>query len=145
MGREVVLDANIIVAWLDSADSLAARAQELMTRLRSENAEIVLVDIVVAEALSVLCRRAAQRRTSPPDLATALETVRRWGDQGSIRWLAREQVHLLPEILDTIATTSGRLNFNDALLVALQRDGSIGEVASFDAGFDSVPQFARLS
>lgn len=145
MSREVVLDANVIVAWLDSADSLAARAHGLMTRLRGENAELVLVDIVVAEALSVLCRRAAQRRSSPPDLATALETVRRWGEQGSIRWLAREQERLLPEILDTIATTSGRLNFNDALLVVLQRDGSIGEVASFDEGFESVSTFARLS
>ncbi|HEY6880016.1 MAG TPA: type II toxin-antitoxin system VapC family toxin [Polyangiales bacterium] len=145
MSREVVLDANVIVAWLDSADSLAARAQELMTRLRGENAEIVLVDITITEALSVLCRRAAQRRTSPPDLTKALETVRRWGEQGSIRWLAREQERLLPEILDIIATTSGRLNFNDALLVVLQRDGSIGEVASFDGGFDSVPTFTRLS
>lgn len=92
----------------------------------------------------MLCRRAAQRRTYPPDLASALDAVRRWSELGSIRWLAREHERLLPEILETIATTAGRLNFNDALLVALQRDGSIGEVASFDAGFDAVPTFSRL-
>ena len=145
MGREVVLDANVIVAWLDVADALGQRARELMERLRSENAEVVLVDVAVAEAVSVLCRRAAQRKAFPPDLASALEMVRRWGDQGSIRWLARDQERLLPEILATIAITAGRLNFNDALLIVLQREGSIGEVASFDAGFDAVPRFMRLS
>jgi predicted nucleic acid-binding protein len=85
MSREVVLDANVIVAWLDSADALGRRAQRLMARLQSENATVVLVDIAVAEAVSVVCRRAAQRRTLPPDLASALDTVRRWSEQGSIR------------------------------------------------------------
>lgn len=145
MSREVVLDANVVVAWLDSADALGQRAQRLIARLQSENAEVVLVDIAVTEAVSVLCRRAAQRRTLPPDLASALETLRRWSEQGAIRWLAREQEPLLSSVLDIIATSAGRLNFNDGLLVALQREGSIGEVASFDAGFDVVPTFARVT
>ena len=33
---------------------------------------------------------------------------------------------------------SGRLNVNDALLVVLQSEGRIGEVASFDSVFDVV-------
>jgi predicted nucleic acid-binding protein len=48
MSREVVLDANVIVAWLDSADVLGNRARELMERLRLENADLVLIDITVA-------------------------------------------------------------------------------------------------
>jgi predicted nucleic acid-binding protein len=145
MSREVVVDANVIVAWLDNADVLGPRAQALMERLRTDGSAIVLVDVVVAEAVSVLCRRAAQRKTSPPDLSSALETIRGWNEQGAIRWLAREQERLLPQVLETIGSTSGRLNFNDALLVALQREGSIGEVASFDSGFDAVPDFLRLA
>jgi len=145
MPREVVVDANVIVAWLDHADALAPRARALMERLHSDGAEIVLVDIAVAEAISVVCRRAAQRRSSPPDLSKLLETARAWAEQGAIRFLAREHERLLPHILDTIASTDGRLNFNDALLVVLQREGTIGEVASFDAGFDAVPTFKRLA
>ena len=49
MPREVVVDANVIVAWLDNADALGPRARELMKRLRNDGAEIVLVDIAVAE------------------------------------------------------------------------------------------------
>jgi predicted nucleic acid-binding protein len=145
MTREVVLDANVIVAWLDEADVLAARARELMKRLRDEGAELVLVDVAVTEALSVLCRRATQRRTSPPNLFAAIVTIRSWNERGSIRWLAREQQRVFERVLDVVETTAGRLNVNDALLVVLQGDGIIGEVASFDSGFDAVGQFSRVS
>jgi predicted nucleic acid-binding protein len=145
MTREVVLDANVIVAWLDEADVLAARARELMERVRNEGAELVLVDVTVTEALSVLCRRAAQRRTSPPDLAAAIETIRGWNARGAIRWVAREHERHFVRVLDVVESTAGRLNFNDALLVVLQSEGALGEVASFDSGFDVVPAFIRVS
>lgn len=143
--REVVLDANVIVAWFDDADVLAPRARALMQRLRDEGAKLVLVDIAVAEALSVLCRRAKQRRTSPPDLTAAIGKVRSWAEHGMIRWLGSEQERLLLQVLAVMEGTAGALNFNDALLVVLQREAAIGEVASFDAGFDSVPRFLRLA
>jgi predicted nucleic acid-binding protein len=143
MTREVVLDANVIVAWLDEADVLAARARELMQRLRNEGAELVLVDVTVTEALSVLCRRAAQRRTSPPDLARAVATVRNWSERGIIRWVAHEHERLFAKVLALVESTTGRLNFNDALLVILQDEEILGAVASFDAGFDMVERFAR--
>jgi predicted nucleic acid-binding protein len=43
-----------------------------------------------------------------------------------------------------IDASNGRLNFNDAMLVVLQRQGLIGEVASFDQGFDTVVDFRRV-
>jgi predicted nucleic acid-binding protein len=145
MTREVVLDANVIVAWLDEADVLAARARELMQRLRDEGAELVLVDVTVTEALSVLCRRAAQRRTSPPHLAAAIATVREWSERGAIRWIAREQERFFRRVLGVVDATAGRLNFNDALLVVLQSERMIGDVASFDSGFDAVSDFTRVA
>jgi predicted nucleic acid-binding protein len=66
MAREIVLDANVIIAQLDGADALAVRARELTTRLSGEGAEPVLLDFVVAEALSVICRRARERKGTPP-------------------------------------------------------------------------------
>ncbi len=141
--REVVLDANVIVAWLDNADVLAPRARELMQRLKDEGAELVLVDIAVTEALSVLCRRAKQRRTSPPDLVAAISKMRGWAERGVIRWVAREHERLMPDVLAVVESTTGVLNFNDALLVTLQRASVIGEVASFDSGFDVVAGFVR--
>jgi predicted nucleic acid-binding protein len=86
MAREVALDANVLVAWLDAADVLAPRAAALLDRLRGEGAEVVLLDMAIGEAVSVLCRRALQRKTSPPDLSGALAVVRMWVERGMVRW-----------------------------------------------------------
>jgi predicted nucleic acid-binding protein len=145
MAREIVFDANVIVGQLDSADNLASRSHDLGSRLRAEGAEIVLLDVLVAEAISVLCRRARERKGSPLDLAAILATARRWGEQGAIRWVGGEAERCYGEVVGAIETTGGRLSFIDALLVVLQREGTIGEVASFDAGLDVVPGFQRIT
>jgi predicted nucleic acid-binding protein len=145
MAREVVLDANVIVALLDAADSLAEKAKTLGEQLRTEGAELVLLDVLVGEAVSVLCRRSRERRKEPPDIHRALAPVRHWAEEGSIRWVAAEQERHLGAILDVVEETAGRLSFNDALLVVLQRAGEIGDVASFDTGFDCVPDFRRVA
>src|SRR5258708_8754167 len=128
MAREVVLDANVIVAQLDRADVFSERAQELGRRLRDDGAEIVLLDVLVGEAVSVICRRARERRSLQPNVDATLATVRNWAEAGFIRWVAAEGKRLIGSILHVIGAP---LNFNDALLVVLQREGLIGEVASF--------------
>src|ERR1019366_3261903 len=132
MAREVVLNANVIVAQLDRADVFSERAHELGRRLRDDGAEIVLLDVPVVEAISVICRRARERRSLKPNVDVSLATVRNWAEAGFIRWVAGEGKRLIGSILDVIGA---KLNFNDALLVVLQREGLIGEVASFDRGF----------
>jgi predicted nucleic acid-binding protein len=144
MAREVILDANVIVAQLDAADVLAARAQALGRQLREERAQLVLLDVLVGEAVSVLCRRGRERRSGRPDLLGVLTRVRRWADDGSIRWVAGQAERLLGPILDVIQEAGGRLNFNDGLLVVLQREGLVEEVASFDRGFDLIHDFRRI-
>jgi predicted nucleic acid-binding protein len=115
---EVVLDANVIVALLYADDSLHQRAVDLTTRLETESHSIVLVDFLVFEALSVLCRRAAQRKTAPPDLAVAVARMRSWFDNGEVRFLAQEAEHLATSVLEIVTDSRGTLNANDALLVA---------------------------
>jgi len=71
--------------------------------------------------------------------------VRGWAESGVIRWVAAEAERLIGSLLDVVRETGGRLNFNDALLAVLQREGLIGEVASFDEGFDVLPDFRRIA
>lgn len=141
---EVVLDANIIVGWLDDGDVLAQRAIALLQRLRVEGSRPVLLDICVGEAVSVICRRARERKSEPPDLTNVLSVIRVVAERGELRFVAKESEQLMPMILDVIETTRGVLNFNDALLVALQRVGLIEEVASFDQGLDKAQGFRRV-
>jgi predicted nucleic acid-binding protein len=151
---DVVLDANVVVAYLDANDSLHHRAGQLLGSLEAEGLSPVLLDICVGEAISVLCRRARERRGSPgtpgpaklaPDLHAAIERVRQWTVDGDIVWVGAHAEQRAAEILDVVEATRGRLNYNDALLVVLQRASIIGDVASFDDGFDVVPSFRRLS
>jgi predicted nucleic acid-binding protein len=74
---EVVLDANVLVGYLDANDVQPTRASALIDRLQADGHASVLLDVLVAEAVSVLCRRARERKASPPDLTAVLVRVRR--------------------------------------------------------------------
>jgi predicted nucleic acid-binding protein len=141
---EVVLDANILVAWLDEGDSQHARASVLLDRLEQDGHQVVLLDILLSEAISVLCRRARERR-EPPDLSLILEVAKRWVREDAVRWVAAEAEVLFEDVLGVVEETSGRLNFNDGLLVVLQRLALIDDLASLDSGFDVVKDFRRIS
>lgn len=134
---EVVLDANVIVALLYAADAQHVRACKLVDRLEASGSTPVFVDFLVFEALSVLCRRATERKTDAPDLNIALQTIRVWFDSSEIRFLAGEAQRLGSAILDVVAETQGRLNANDALLVALSREQKLAGLATFDVKLSS--------
>lgn len=87
---EVVLDANVLVALLYQADVHHNRARELTDRLEREGHIVVMIDFLVYEAVSVLCRRARERKTSPPDLAGVLTAVRGWFRYGQVQTVAQE-------------------------------------------------------
>jgi predicted nucleic acid-binding protein len=141
---EVVLDANVLVGYLDANDVHHARASALIDRLQADGHASVLLDVLVAEAVSVLCRRARERKASPPDLVVVLARIRRWYDAGEIEPALSEVARFFTEVLDVIEASAGALNFNDGLLVVLQRNTIIDDVASFDEGFDKVAGFRRV-
>jgi predicted nucleic acid-binding protein len=142
---DVVLDANVLVGLLDDHDALASRCAAILTRLRADGSRPVLLDICVGEAISVICRRSRERKMAPPDLGAALARIRGAAERGEIRFVAKESERLLPDILGIVEATGGVLNFNDALLVALQQAGAIDDVASFDQGLDAAPGFRRIA
>jgi len=142
---DVVLDANIIVGSLDEHDSLHVRATALVNRLIDEGHGTVLVDFLVAEAISVICRRANERKTNPPDLAKALGRIREWRAADEIEYQGQHFERLLGVVLDIIEETGGKVGANDAFLVALQREETIGDVASFDGALDAAKGFRRIS
>lgn len=142
---EVVLDANVLVGLLDSSDVLAPHAVALLQRLQESGSDPVLLDVCVSEAVSVICRRSQQRKNNPPDLGNALAMIRAAAERGEIRYVAKESERFLPDVLAIVELTAGAVNFNDALLIALQRANVIEDVASFDQGLDAASGFRRLS
>ncbi|MDQ3035850.1 MAG: type II toxin-antitoxin system VapC family toxin [Myxococcota bacterium] len=142
---DVALDANVLVAYLDAGDVHHSRARALVERLEHDGHALILLDVCVGEAVSVVCRRARERKVSPPDLPRFLAAVRRWRQQGELTWTGGACERLFDAVTTTIEETSGALNFNDALLIALHRDGAFDQLASFDTGFDAIEGLTRLS
>jgi predicted nucleic acid-binding protein len=79
-----------------------------------------------------------------PNLPSILDTVDEWFALKEIEFVQKELEVLYPDVLSIIRQSSGALNFNDAALVALQREGIIGEVATFDATLASQPGFLTI-
>ena len=141
---KVALDANVIIGWLDEGDSLNARSVELIDRIHEAGDSSTLLDFTVAEAVSVVCRRTVERKRNVPNLPSILDTVDEWFALKEIEFVQKELEVLYPDVLNIIRQSGGALNFNDGALVALQREGIIGEVATFDATLASQPGFLTV-
>src|SRR5690242_8930382 len=100
MSSAVVLDTNVIVALLDAGDSLHAQATELLQRMQLSRVEAELLDVLVFEALSVLTRRATERKRAPPDLRALVGTIRSFFEKGAVRWVSDELAPRWPEVLN---------------------------------------------
>lgn len=65
--------------------------------------------------------------------------------QYPLTWILPDVPRLYPEVLELMRTTSGELNFNDALLALVCRERGIPAIASFDADFDQVAWLKRVA
>jgi len=138
---DVVLDANVLIGHFDQHDALHGQARALVRELRQGGHSAQLLDFLVNEAVSVLCRRAAQRRTSPPNLDTILAKILVLYGEDEIEFLHGEVKRLFRNIIEVVMKSSGALNFNDATLCMLQQEGIIGKVATFDEALGQYPGF----
>lgn len=138
---EVVLDANVIVGYLDPSDSQHARAREVTASLREAGMRLVLLDFIVEEALSVLCRRSRERKSNDLHLNEALGTLQRWHEAERIQYTGEVLATAFPDLLEIVRASMGTLNSNDAKLVYLQRLGLIGHVTTFDQNLIATPDF----
>ncbi|CAN5891072.1 hypothetical protein BH11MYX2_BH11MYX2_22360 [soil metagenome] len=104
---------------------------------------MVLVDFLVAEALSVITRRVSERGAWGLEHDLIIARFLEAEAAGEIRRLAQQGYSHFDRVLSVVRDTSGRLNAHDAMLVVLQRDGVIGAVATFDEALAATPGFLR--
>lgn len=136
---DVVLDANVLVGFLDPSDVHHGNARELTRRIQEAARNAVLLDFLMEEALAVILRRAKERKQGSLSVVTVCSQIRAWYESGLIESTLRDLDGRLPSVLDVVAESNGKLNPNDAKLVLLQRDGVIGALATFDAALAAFP------
>ena len=111
--------------------------------MKTVEARLVYFDCVVNEAVSVLARRAKERKHVDqfPDL---LERLSSQVPQESITWISVAIRRLYRQIMDLVRDTSGELNFHDALIASSCRDLGVKWIATFDSDFDQIKWLKRL-
>jgi predicted nucleic acid-binding protein len=130
------IDANVILRYLTRDDERKAEAvYQLLQRVKIGQEEITTTEAIVSEIVYVL---ASPRLYNLPadDIRARLVPILK------LRGFKLPQKHVYLDALDTYAT-SPFLDFEDAMAIAQMRRLKIGEILSYDADFDRVPNVRR--
>jgi predicted nucleic acid-binding protein len=142
--NKAVIDSNVLIATIDSRDSLHAKAERLIERMTQQKTELLYFDCVLNETLSVFGRRLEEQKRAA-EFAGLVERVHGIIPEPMIVWTSGDVQRLYPKIVDLMQQTSGRLNFHDALIALKCRELQIASLLSFDADFDALNWIDRLS
>jgi predicted nucleic acid-binding protein len=142
--KQVVIDTNMLVALVDAHDALHTRAQALGEALAAQEGLLVYYDVVINEAISVLARCAQEQRRTH-QFTDLLDGLLHQVPTEVIVWLSSETQHLYSQMIDLVRTTSGALNFHDALIALGCRLLGVEILASFDPDFDQLDWLTRVS
>jgi predicted nucleic acid-binding protein len=141
---KAALDTVIVAALIDEKDKWHQRAYALRERLKAVNAEIVLFDPVINEAVSVLVRRLHEQGRSQ-QVARILKAVEVVVPVDQITWVSPETPRLYPQIISLVQEHQGHLNFHDALIALVSRELAVTHIVSFDSDFDRISWLIRIS
>jgi predicted nucleic acid-binding protein len=141
---KVAIDSSVLVGLINPRDHRRAEALALRNALQAAQAEAVYFDCVAAEAISTVARRLHEKgRLAEVEAWLGLLSVQVPAE--TITWILPDVPRLYPAVLELIRSSSGEMNFNDALIALACREREIPEIASFDADFDRVTWLRRLA
>jgi predicted nucleic acid-binding protein len=142
---EVAIDSSVLVGLLVPNDLWHTQATVLWQAIKSAGHLGVYFDCVAAESISTATRRLHEKGYSSADIETLLNRLHTQVPSDTITWIFPDVPNLYPEVLDLIHSSSGALNFNDALIALACREREIPAIASFDADFDQIDWLHRLA
>jgi predicted nucleic acid-binding protein len=140
----IAVDSSVLVALLDQRDLWRAKAQTLYDALLEADIIPVYFDCVAAEAISAAARRLHEKKRAA-EVQGLLERLKIQVPRETLTWILPDVPRLYPEVLALIDSSSGELNFNDALIALTCRERDIPAIASFDADFDQIPWLKRVA
>jgi predicted nucleic acid-binding protein len=140
----VVIDASVLVGLINPHDLWRKQALALRKALLDADNELLYFDCVVAEALSAATRRLREKGRAS-EVKVLMDRLDAQAAPADITWILPDVPDLYPNVLALIRSSSGELNFNDALIALACRQRNIPAIASFDADFDRVSWLHRLA
>ncbi|MDP3735122.1 MAG: PIN domain-containing protein [bacterium] len=124
--RKILVDANVFIALLNKDDALHLRAVALWADMKQENRELVTLNVVASEALTVLSQRGSK--------ALALELAETlYGDgKNDIEMVYADRM-LEERALERFRSIrSKNFSFVDTIILAALERYAIPALASFD-------------
>lgn len=140
----IALDTNIVIALLNADDSTHLRAMQAYHAIKPLDAQQVIFDVVMIEALSVIARRLEEKKRAS-EFNQYISKLEAFAPKDEMEWLSLRIPTLYDECLALMHETSGRLNFNDALIALGCRELGITHLMSFDTDFDYVQWLTRVA
>ena len=141
---KVAVDSSVLVGLINPLDHRRLQAMGLHDALIAAGVELIYFDCVVAEAVSVVVRRLEEKKRSE-EVKAMLDSLNLQVPEDTISWILPDVPKLFKQVLGIIRSSSGALNFNDALIALACRERGIEAIASFDPDFDQIPWLRRLS
>lgn len=141
---QVVIDTSVLVGLLVPNDLWHQRAATLWEAIKSAGHTSLYLDCVAAETISAAARRLHEKKMTA-DVADLIDRLQARVPADDITWVLPDAPRLYADVLELIRTSSGALNFNDALIALACHEREIPAIASFDADFDQVTWLRRIS
>lgn len=141
---QITLDTSVVVGLLDHQDIWHTKSLALKKALIEKDAQIVIFDCVLAEAISVLARRFHEKRRKQ-EFSTLVRNILNSYPPESIFWILPTVPQKYLAVLDLVQNSEGELNFNDALIALTCQANEMGYIASFDQDFDKVDWLKRVA
>ena len=141
MSVKVIVDTSFLVAQLDERDLHHQTAKAIHESFRKREVAYIYLDCVVNEAVTVLARRALERKVDPRPV---IQKLRKEIPTEILDWVGPELPRLWERAMDKLEEHKGRLSFHDCLLVLVSQEGDIEWIASFDQSFDHVEGLKRV-
>jgi predicted nucleic acid-binding protein len=141
---QVAIDSSVLVALLNPLDLWRAQALSLQDALLDNRATPIYFDCVAAEAISAAARR-LHEGGRVAEVQALLERLNARVPRDMLTWILPDVPRIYPQVLGLIRSSSGELNFHDALIALACRERGIPAIASFDSDFDRIPWIRRFA
>ncbi|MEW6366059.1 MAG: PIN domain-containing protein [Acidobacteriota bacterium] len=138
-----VIDTNVLVALIDDRDKWHSRAVAVRDAVLKAGTNIVYLDCVVNESISVMARRVEEKKQAgrfAPLLDSLFVSIK----PDDITWISRESRRPFSQIVAICRGSDGALNFHDALIALASRELGIRHLLSFDEDFDDLSWLVRV-
>jgi predicted nucleic acid-binding protein len=141
--NRIVYDSNFLIGLIDEEDRWHKISIEIHNRIK-RNFNIIYLDCVANEVISVLARRYKEKNKLEIFREKVLKKFKEIIRKEDLTWIYRDIEEYYTEIIEKIENYSGRLNFNDCLIVIFLEENNIPYIASFDEDFDNVEGIKRI-